>query len=83
MAQKRLLEINPRALYMPCAYHTLNLIVCDMTHSCVKAVSFFGVMQRIYTLFSSPPKRWKILLNISNLTVKSFSNTRGRAEKKV
>ncbi|KAK3182804.1 hypothetical protein Dsin_030090 [Dipteronia sinensis] len=39
--RKRLLEINPRALYMPCASHSLNLTVCDMASSCVKAVSFF------------------------------------------
>ncbi|XP_031120278.1 uncharacterized protein LOC116023417 [Ipomoea triloba] len=57
--QKRLLEINPRALYMSCACHSLNLTVSDMAHSCIKAVSFFGVMQRIYALFSSSPKRWK------------------------
>ena len=42
--QKRLLEINPRALYVPCACHCLNLTICDMTHSCVKAISFFGVI---------------------------------------
>ncbi|XP_050125607.1 uncharacterized protein LOC126602781 [Malus sylvestris] len=28
--QKRLLDINPRAFYMPCGSHCLNLIVCDM-----------------------------------------------------
>ncbi|XP_031096957.1 zinc finger MYM-type protein 1-like [Ipomoea triloba] len=75
--QKRLLEVNPRALYMPCACHSLNLTVSDMAHSCVKAISFFGVMQRLYALFSSSPKRWKILLdNVPSLTVKYLSNTR-------
>ena len=75
--QKRLLEINPRALYMPCACHNLNLTLCDMTHSCVKAVSFFGIVQRIYSLFANSTKRWKILLdNVPNLIVKSFCNTR-------
>ncbi|CAL8993526.1 unnamed protein product, partial [Prunus brigantina] len=39
--QKRLLEINPRAFYMPCACHSLSLIVCDMENSSVKVVSFF------------------------------------------
>ena len=42
--QKRLLEINPRALYMLCACHSLNLTLCDTTHSCVKVVSFFGIV---------------------------------------
>ncbi|KAL5573791.1 hypothetical protein UlMin_023388 [Ulmus minor] len=29
--QKRLLEINPRALYTPCGCHSLNLVICDVT----------------------------------------------------
>ncbi|KAL0437597.1 UNVERIFIED_CONTAM: Zinc finger MYM-type protein 1 [Sesamum radiatum] len=36
--QTRLLEMNPRALYMPCACHSLNLTLSDMAHSCVKAI---------------------------------------------
>jgi hypothetical protein len=32
--QTRLLQINPRALYMPCACHSLNLTLCDMGKSC-------------------------------------------------
>ena len=57
--QKRFLDINPRASYTPCGCHSLNLVLCDMTNSCPRATSFFGVLQRIYTLFSSSTKRWK------------------------
>ena len=47
-----------------------------MANSCPKAISFFGVIQRIYTLFSSSTKRWKILQdNVSGLTLKSLSQT--------
>ncbi|XP_010418623.2 PREDICTED: zinc finger MYM-type protein 1-like [Camelina sativa] len=75
--QKRLLDVNPKALYMPCACHSLNLVVSDMAHSCVKAISFFGIVQRIYALFSSSSKRWKILLDhVPCFTVKSLCNTR-------
>ncbi|XP_074305277.1 uncharacterized protein LOC141640371 [Silene latifolia] len=75
--QKRLLEVNPSALYMPCACHSLNLALSDMAHSCTRAVSFFGIVQRIYALFSSSSKRWKILLdNVPELTLKFLSNTR-------
>ena len=75
--QKRLLEINPKALYMPCACHSLNLTLCDMAKSCRQAVSFFGIIQRIYVLFARSTKRWKILLdNVPKLTVKPLSNTR-------
>uniref|UniRef100_A0A8I6WNT0 DUF4371 domain-containing protein n=1 Tax=Hordeum vulgare subsp. vulgare TaxID=112509 RepID=A0A8I6WNT0_HORVV len=75
--QSRLLEINSSAVYMPCACHSLNLTLCDMASSCSKAISFFGIVQCIYVLFSSSTKRWKVLLDhIPNLTVKGLSNTR-------
>uniref|UniRef100_A0ACD5VRY3 Uncharacterized protein n=1 Tax=Avena sativa TaxID=4498 RepID=A0ACD5VRY3_AVESA len=75
--QRRLLDINPRALYMPCACHSLNLTLCDMANLCGKAISFFGIVQRIYVLFSSSTKRWKVLLDhVPSFTLKSLSNTR-------
>jgi hypothetical protein len=75
--QTRVLEINPRALYMPCACHSLNLTLCDMAKSCRKAISFFGVIQRIYALFSRSTKRWKILTDhVERFTVKPLSDTR-------
>ena len=75
--QSRLLDMNPRALYMPCACHSLNLTLCDMAKSCEKAVSFFGIVQRIYVLFAGSTKRWNVLLkHVPSLTVKSLSNTR-------
>ncbi|KAK4738398.1 hypothetical protein R3W88_002095 [Solanum pinnatisectum] len=51
--QKRLLDINPRSFYTPCGCHNLNLVLCDVVNSCTKVISFFGVVQRIYSLFSS------------------------------
>ncbi|AQK53062.1 General transcription factor 2-related zinc finger protein [Zea mays] len=75
--QRRLLDINPRALFMPCACHSLNLTLCDMAKSCAKAISFFGIVQRIYVLFSSSTKRWDVLKgHVESLTVKSWCNTR-------
>ena len=75
--QKRLLDINPRAFYMPCGCHSLNLVLCDMANSCHKAKSFFGTCQTIYNVFSNSTKRWTVLLEyIDNLTLKSLSATR-------
>ena len=73
--QNHLLQINPKALYMPCACHNLNLTLCDMAKSCRQTISFFGVIQRIYALFARSTKRWKVLLdNVPKLTVKPLSN---------
>ena len=54
--QKRILDINPKTFYTPCGCHNLNLVLCDMANSCPKAISFFRVVQHIYTLFSSSTK---------------------------
>ena len=42
--QKRILDINSKAFYMPCGCHNLNLVLCDMANSCPKAIYFFGVV---------------------------------------
>ena len=55
--QKRLLDVNPRAFYIPCGCHTLNLALCDMAKSCVKERKFFAYVQKVYTLFSSSTHR--------------------------
>jgi hypothetical protein len=75
--QKRLLDINPIALYMPCACHSLNLTLCDMAKSCGKVVSFVGIVQRIYVLFAGSTKMWNVLCkHVPIFTLKSLSNTR-------
>ena len=74
--QKKVLEVNPRAFYTPCGCHSLNLALCDMANSCLKAKYFFGIVQCIYILFSSSTKRWKILQdNVKGLTLKLLSQT--------
>jgi hypothetical protein len=75
--QKRLLDINSKAFYTPCGCHSLKFVISDMANSCPKAITFFGIVQRIYSFFSSSTKRWKILQDIvSGLTLKPLSQTR-------
>uniref|UniRef100_A0A7N0VN82 DUF4371 domain-containing protein n=1 Tax=Kalanchoe fedtschenkoi TaxID=63787 RepID=A0A7N0VN82_KALFE len=75
--QKKLLDVNPRAFYTPCGCHSLNLMLCDMANTCSKARDFFGVIQRIYTIFANSTKRWQILKkNVKELTLKSLSSIR-------
>ena len=63
--QKKVLEVNPRAFYTPCGCHSLNLALCDMENSCLKAKSFFGIVQCIYIycfhLLQSDEKFCKIM----------------------
>ncbi|XP_071699776.1 uncharacterized protein [Rutidosis leptorrhynchoides] len=73
----RLLEINPRAFYVSCGCHCLNLVLCDMANYCHKVKTFFRTCQTIYNVFSNSTKRWTVLLKyIDDLTLKSLSATR-------
>ena len=48
-----------------------------MANCCPKAMSFFGLIQRIYTLFSSSTKRWKFFKDREkSLTLEPLSQTR-------
>lgn len=69
--QALLLQINSRAFYVPCSAHSLNLVVADGV-----AVSYFGLIQRIYSLLSGSPKRWSILKKHVNIVPKLWSETR-------
>ena len=51
--QARFLEINSKAVYVPCANHSLNLVVVDCAKSSTEALLFFVVLAQLYTVFSS------------------------------
>ena len=75
--QKRLLDINRRAFYILCGCHTLNLALCDMVKSCVKARIFFAYVQKVYTLFSGLTHQWDVLRTyVKGLSPKALSVTR-------
>ncbi|KAF8087514.1 hypothetical protein N665_0581s0003 [Sinapis alba] len=75
--QKRLVEINSRAVYTPCGCHSLNLALSDIASSSKIAVSFFGIIQHIYCLFSSSTNICDVFKEIVNgITIKPFSQIR-------
>ncbi|XP_060876891.1 uncharacterized protein LOC132949806 [Metopolophium dirhodum] len=75
--QARIKTLNTKAFFTPCAAHNLNLLLGDLSKSSTKAISFFGVVQRIYCLFSSSTGRWDILKKYCDLyTLKPLSETR-------
>ena len=82
--QNRLLEINPRAAYTPCGCHSLNLVLSDIASSSSIAISFFGIIQRIYCLFASSTNNCDVFREIVNgVTVKPLSQTRWESRTKV
>ncbi|XP_004207829.3 zinc finger MYM-type protein 1-like [Hydra vulgaris] len=81
--QNRILEKYPRAFYVPCACHSLNLVGNDAASSTRETTFFFSIVQELYTFFSGSTKRWEVLKKyVSQLTLKPLSATRD-AETKV
>lgn len=75
--QKRILDANPRAFFVPCAAHSLNLAVNDAAKVSNETVNFFNIVQELYVFFSSSTKRWNIIKkNVPELNLKPLSDTR-------
>lgn len=75
--QARLLKDNSRAFFVPCACHNYNLLLGDVAKCCPDAITFFGILQTIYILFSASTKRWAVFKkHVPGLSVKPLSNTR-------
>lgn len=78
--QARILEEYPLATFIPCACHSLNLVISDGAKSSVKSVSLFGILQRIFVMFSASTKRWCIISDhVKGLTLKQVCETRWEA----
>lgn len=71
--QKRIIDQNKRAFFVPCGCHSLNLVVSDAAKSSVPTVTLFGTIQRLYTLFSSSTKRWSLFLESLSRSEESLS----------
>lgn len=67
---------------MPCGTHTLNLVVFDAAKGSVDAISYFGVLQKLYTLFSASTQRWAILKNHVSITLQMWAETRWESKVK-
>ena len=74
--QKRILDINPYATFMPCECYSLNLVSCDCAKSCLAFFAYFGEMKRIYAMFAYSTKRWDVPKAHCQKVVKRTSDTR-------
>lgn len=55
--QAQILDENPKALFVWCHAHRLNLIVLSAVGSCVEAVDLFGNMEKLYCFITCSKKR--------------------------
>ena len=52
--QAKVLNDNPRALFIPCMAHSLNLSGSVAAESCAQSVTFFGIVQKLYVFYHHP-----------------------------
>ncbi|ESO06023.1 hypothetical protein HELRODRAFT_160135 [Helobdella robusta] len=64
--QARIKQVNNLVEWVPCAAHLLKLEASRAAECCPQAVSFFGLIQSIYTFCSASTGQWTKM--ISNLT---------------
>ena len=78
-AQAIIMKNNPLAIFSPCGCHSLNLCGVHSAECCVQVITFFGVVQKLYNLFSSSPQRWEISTNSVGCSLHNPSETRWSA----
>ena len=59
--QKSILDMNPKAVFVPCNNHSLNLVDVHAVGVGTQSVTFFGTVEKVYTFFSSSTHRWGVL----------------------
>ncbi|GLV39532.1 Cytochrome P450 6a9 [Carabus blaptoides fortunei] len=68
--QAKILEIDPLAIFSPCACHSLNLCGVNAAECCPEAITFSAVIQKLYNIFSGSPQS-KALGNIFDNHIKN------------
>ena len=74
--QKRSLEINPQAQFINCENHSLNLACVLAAEVYPTVVTFFGIMDKIFSFFSFSTTRWEVLKSKVKKTVKKHCEAR-------
>jgi len=80
--QARIKELCEHAIFVPCAAHSLNLILVHAAQCNTEATIFFQFIQNVYNFCSSSTYRWntmKQFLGPNKLVAKSLSETRWSA----
>lgn len=59
--QARIKVLEPRASFVPCSSHSMNLVILDAVQCSSDAVAFFDTVESLYVFCSSSVARWSIL----------------------
>ncbi|GBP00584.1 hypothetical protein EVAR_76879_1 [Eumeta japonica] len=81
-AQRKIREVNPKALFSSCSNHSLNL--CGVhAFACVpSSVTCFEIVEKLYSFFSSSTQKWQLLKKKTGKNLKRLSDTRWSAHYK-
>lgn len=74
--QKRILELNPKATYIACSNHSLNLAGVHASKAQANCDTFFGTIDRLYAFFAGSTHRWDVLTEVTGISMKRLSDTR-------
>ena len=73
--QCRIKQFNSKAIFIPCANHSLNLTGVYAVASSEHSATFFAVVERVYSFFSASTQRWEVLLKHVPIVVKRMIDT--------
>lgn len=77
--QQRLKERNPKATFLNCDNHSLNLAALHAAEVDPEIVTFFGTVQELFNFFAHSPQRWAMLKETGAGSLKLESTTRWSA----
>lgn len=77
--QQRILQKNPKALFINCNNHSLNLVGVHSVEDEVEMVIFFNTVRSLFTFFNASPQRWEKLKSSLKMLLKAESTTRWSA----
>ncbi|XP_031329299.1 zinc finger MYM-type protein 1-like [Photinus pyralis] len=74
--QKRISDVNPKAQFIACSNHSLNLAGIHAAQAEVNSVTFFGTLDRLHSFFSLSTHRWDVLSTTTGTSLKRLVDTR-------
>ncbi|KAJ8884280.1 hypothetical protein PR048_016137 [Dryococelus australis] len=77
--QKRICEVNPIALFVPCANDLLNLCGVNSFVTVAFYVTFFLTLESVCRFFSGLAHRWDVQSQLAGISVERLCETRWSA----